>query len=516
MTTPLSTAPLANSPLLNTPLSNTPLGTPDGSTIRPVFSLNIANPQGTESRAPGDCYAWNGSVFKRFTDPNAPITIGVPDSGVLDTPTAKVGAATVYPLYPEWTLNKSVVAGEKVWLNKLNGENKVVEFTQPLTLPNKWEANPATYVERDNYIPQLGAYFEPDTAQLLSNAADGTWGYTAPNAVPTGTFVTNLIEDAPDVEWIACDEGDPTCVQFDDTPVSTGDVLTFSVLFQIHPDDRAKFRRVILSARGAVSSATNPNGGYQINDDGSVSNTVNGAKNHVIWIDSNTFLAYVELEPLINNDTRVRLDVICYPQPGQGPVRVATHCKNGYIGQYEAQPIPAKATRPANSALVVGNAQDLWLDPGMNDDGVLLFGTDYTGFENGKTVSSHLYTCANGDGLIMYLQGGVNTLQVSSFLGGEVIEPTHPLDQQLPFTAKYTNTLATPVFAMRSLQAGERTAVNDSSTLYSARTLSGDMQINGNAPITAGAVRMLVYWNDSTVISDAEFDDIFDPGRPPA
>lgn len=174
--------------------------TPSAS-VAPIFYLDLANLVGTETRAPGTCYAWNGSIFKAHTDPNAPFSIGVPDNGVIDSPSVTIQGQTFYPEYPEWVAGKVVAVGNKLWLNLKDGTNRIVTMDQSITLPEPWDADPATYTAGENYIPQLGMYAEPDVQQWVDNPADASLWNIEPAGGPFDDLslspVSPIIEGYP-------------------------------------------------------------------------------------------------------------------------------------------------------------------------------------------------------------------------------------------------------------------------------------------------------------------------------
>ncbi len=483
--------------------------------IPAVFSLNLTNPQGSESRAPGNCYAWNGSQFRRFTDPNSPITIGVPDNGVIDSPSLQIEGETIYPLYPEWIEGETVDVGDQRWLNKQNGDNVIVTMTQAITLPEMGAANPSTYTEGPNYIPNLGMYCEEDTIQLMDNPDTGTFEYYEPTVTPTGTYTTNIIEGASDVEWIQCAGSNPVMRELATATVSVGDIFMASWVIELHPSDVANVNAIELITRLAPSSATNPNQTIQIHADGTTEVIAGNPEYTVRWLKPNVFICWLKLPAAVGNSNEIRTYVKAFPISDGQDCRIATHCKNMYKGTLDVQPIPYQATRPGNTELLLGTSQEAWEDTGLNDEATVLIITDDTGFSNGTMRGGLLTLRAGTAGPIVYLQDNNETLtnlRVTSYVtGGVEVATSHTSGIKRPYTARLMHSLSNQAMSMNSAHAG-RVVRKNGDNEYVKRAISGNLRLNVNGAIV-GALRHVIFWADPDIISDASFEDLFGPGN---
>lgn len=479
-----------------------------------IFSLDLTNPQGTESRAPGNIYAWNGSRFKLFTDNTAPITIGVPDNGIINTPTLTVGNETVYPLYPEWTKGESVVTGDQRWINFIDGTTRVVTFTQDIaSLPQPELHDPATYSLGANYIPQLGVYFEPATTQLMPAGlvTGGDWPIRGSLVTPTSDYLPNLVEGAEDTRnfRFQANGGEEYGVARANFAISAGEKYFASILIEI--DDWAKVSRFEVAAK--IQGETSAR--FRISNDRTIEE-INLPAYKLQWINERTFFLHLEMNTAISAQTYADVTVIAEATAGNY-LDVAAHCRNLYLGDHYKylQPIPYYATRPSNTEVVLGTSQEFFGDTGLNDEATILIATDDTGFKDGVIRGGLITMRAGTAGSIIYLQDNSETLtnlRVTSYVGpGNEVEASHPNNVKLPYTARLSHSDAGDTLNMNSVQTGTA-VVTGIDNEYSPRVLDGNFRLNVNGTII-GALRYVVLWNESEVIPDWKFEQLFGPGN---
>lgn len=479
-------------------------------TTAPLFELNLVNPQGVETRAPGNCYAWDGSQFKRFSDPSAPIIAGVTEGQLIDTPFVIAGGARFYPWYPRWEKGATVLVGDKYWLNMEDGSNKVVTMTQAITLPEMLEADPATYTVGPNYIPELGYVMETATTQLAKESASGIYETLGPGVVQAGSSQVALFEGMPAPIFYQHPDGSTDVRDENTVSFSAGDEVAASFIVEIHPNDILKWDSFNVALRTAQIPAQVS--GVTIGNDKSVAFT--GTRPTFYKIEklaSNIYYVRFITQALIGSASSARLTLTVTTKALQ-TARVATHCKNIYAGRKWVQPIPDLATRPGNTVSVIGEGVADWDDKGMNENATVMHLAEIPfPFNAAGTTARYEPLGFESPNVISSVDGGKTNVRLYCGISppGSYIWNDFPVADARAWTTSLMSRSTDTTWQAQSVQAPS-TPLNQVQTNYPGWSVGNKIQLNVAANIN-GFLRNAVYWNDSSIMPADKFNELFGP-----
>lgn len=353
-----------------------------------IYYLDVSNPDGSESRAQGNCYAWDGEKVALHADPNKPIQIGVKPDETPDTPTITIDGKPFYPFYPPWTEGESLDVDDIRWLNRADGTNVVVTITEAHTAPQMDKADSGKYTVGKNYIPDLGVLLEPEIEQLSPQPTAGQGTTTTGTTAPTGETIPSLIEgEAPipvyyndglgrgTTQWVTSLAG---------SGIVDGDYIVISCIVEWITDQ--------VSIPSATTNLTtyNNNGEFELGKiqvdfpRNQVSRTTKKAglesniDHYWRWLAPNVIQTWTKVlvtsSMLSGTDMRMQVQY-AYNNPGR---ELAIHCVNIAKCEHWHQPIPYTGTKPASLKYDIGSALSLHTARGCETASQRLFLIDST------------------------------------------------------------------------------------------------------------------------------------------
>ncbi len=480
--------------------------------ITAAYKLNIFNPQVTDSRAAGTCYAWDGSQYKAFSDPTAPITIGVPAAGAPDTPVDTIEDLTFYPLYPKWRTGEAVFTGEIRSLNRrAQGDTVLVTFNKNLICPKEWEADPADFSVGENYVRQLGLYCEPTTSQIL----DGPTDLTHASWTTSGTVTVTPNAGAGLIEGFQMQR-----VQSADASATIGQVLQGFVgtldryvgLLAVFRIDQ--YAGVGSSVKFRLAVPDSDTFTIAFNQDGTIVEEYAGNQNATNcdyeiefrpggWVE-----LYMRCKNTVGGGTSTFTFLPAVNADGStADIKITAFCVADLVHKY--QPIPYTGARPGNQEQVLGTSQEMWHDRGCNDAFTMLLGTDDTVYDNSTARQTIFFSLTSAN--VLYTQNTSNLRPTVNFPGSIIGTgfTDSDDDRKRSWTSRVEGNIGTGSLTLRSWLTQHQLR-STAGSAYTGTPATGDARHNADKAMV-GAIRYFAYWNRDDIITDERFDELFGP-----
>jgi hypothetical protein len=326
------------------------------------------------TRAPGDVYGWDGEKYAVTSDVLKPVSVGVKQG-----PYVWVGGHKLYIPVPAYTNGEACVQGDVRWHQNTDGDTRIIQMTnasgtcgQTWELIHETEGNTAldgqgnTWISGPVYEPWLGIYHTPDLVQLLDDTTIGQSG-TAPLE---DNYVPSLIEGQPPVQIIATNGGyQYRQFQALATPGENNPVVHTAIIELIGSADQH------IRIQGYEGGTLIYNFQVQTGTGEEIVHIAapNGWRYSVRWLAPNVLKFFGTYITDLTESISYRIRIGSEADPN---VRIACHCVNLAVGDFDFEPIPEAATKPTDGRTYI-NGTDIatdWDQGGMEVEGTFVVG----------------------------------------------------------------------------------------------------------------------------------------------